>query len=235
MQATLKERRQVAEGTMCFEFDLGVESLVYRPGQFFNLDLIDPPYSDEKGSHRHFTILNSPNRPHTVSLATRMRDSAFKRSLAEMPLGGAVEIGSVGGNFTLPSDTSQHLVFLAGGIGITPFFCMSSYILEECLTYEVTLLYSNRDRAAAAFLLELQAFAEKSPAFDLVPIMTDDAGWQGETRMLGREVIASYVPEPATCLFMMAGPPAMNETLAGELASLGVPKEQVRADHFLGY
>ncbi len=235
MRATIINREQVAEGTMRFDYDLGGDSLDYRPGQFFNLDLIDPPYTDEKGSHRHFTILNSPNVKHTVSMATRMRDSAFKRSLAEMPLGSPVEIGRVGGNFTLPADNSRRLVFLAGGIGITPFYCMSSYIIEECLTFEVTLLYSNRDRASSAFLPELQALSKKSPAYDLVPIMTDDAGWEGESRMLGREVIASYVPEPAKCLFMVAGPPAMNEALTAELLALGVPQDQVRADHFLGY
>lgn len=235
MQATITGREQVAQGTMRFDYDLGDALLDFQPGQFFNIDLVDPPYTDDRGSHRHFTILNTPNERHRVSMATRMRDSAFKKSLAEMPLGSPVEIGNVGGRFTLPSDASQPLVWLAGGIGITPFFCMSSYIMEECLTYEVTLLYSNRDRGAAAFLTQLESFDAKNPAFKLVAIMTDDPGWDDESRRLDAEVIRSYVPEPEKCLFMMAGPPPMNDALTQELEGMGVNTAQIRADRFLGY
>ncbi len=235
MQAALSHREQVALGTTRFDFDLGEASLDFQPGQFINIDLIDSPYTDEKGNHRHFTILSSPHRRHGVSLATRMRDSAFKRSLRDMPLGAPVEIGKVGGNFTLPPDTGRPLVFLAGGIGITPFFCISTYVMEECSSYDITLLYSNRDVGSTAFLSELQSYDARNPSFRLVAIMTDDDAWEGEKRRLSAEVIEEYVADPAACFFMMAGPPAMNESLVGELASLGVPREQVKADHFLGY
>lgn len=235
MQAAISRREQVAEGTMRFDFDLGEATLDFQPGQFFNIDLVDAPYTDERGNHRHFTILNTPNEKHRVSMATRMRDSAFKKSLTKMPLGSPVEIGRVGGNFTLPSKTAKALVFLAGGIGITPVFSMSSYIMEECLTYRVTLLYSNRDRASTAFLKELESFDLRSPSFTLVAIMTDDPGWEGESRRIDAEVIHTYVPEPEKCLFMMAGPPAMNEALSAGLESLGIHPAQIRADHFLGY
>lgn len=235
MLAALRQREQVAEGTMRFDFDLGEASLDFQPGQFINIDLIDPLYTDENGNHRHFTILNSPHERHRVSIATRMRDSAFKRSLRDMPMGAPVEIGKVGGNFTLPENTGRPLVFLAGGIGITPFFCISTFIMEECSPYHVTLLYSNRDRSSSAFLSELQSFDARNPAFRLVAIMTDDDTWTGEKHRLDAEVIKGYISDPPACFFMMAGPPAMNEALAGELATLGVPREQVKADHFLGY
>ncbi len=235
LRAVLSQREQVAEGTVRFDFDLGDATLDFQPGQFFNIDLVDPLYTDERGSHRHFTILNSPHLAHRVSLATRMRDSAFKRSLRDMPLGSPVEIGDVGGNFTLPAGTSQPLVFLAGGIGITPFFCMSTFIMEECSPHQVTLLYSNRNRASAAFLSQLQSYDAQSPSFHLVAIMTDDEGWEGESRRLDAEVIKAHVADLTTCFFMMAGPQAMNEALSAELVSLGIPREQVKADHFLGY
>jgi ferredoxin-NADP reductase len=185
MRARIKEKREVAERTLMVVFDLLGEEVDFRPGQYFWVTLIDPPYDDEKGPRRHITVVTSPNERGVLGLCTRLRDSAFKRSLAELPVGAEVEVEQPKGEFALPEDTSRPYVFIAGGIGITVFRSMLLYIAEEKLPHRVTLVYSNRDRASAAFLDELEELERANPNLRLVLTMTQDPGW-GRRDQAGR-------------------------------------------------
>src|SRR3712207_4674062 len=156
MRATVKEKREVAKGTLLVVFDLGGEGVEFRPGQYFWVELLDPPYVDDKGARRHISVVTSPTERGVLGLATRLRDTAFKRSLAELPVGAEVDVEPPKGKFVLPEDTSRPYVFLAGGIGITVFRSMLRYIDDGDLPYDVTLVYSNRNRAETAFLDELE-------------------------------------------------------------------------------
>ena len=111
---------------------------------------------DEKGLRRHISLVTSPTEAGVVGLATRLRDTAFKRTLAQLEVGDEVAVEEPKGSFLLPEDTSAEYVFVAGGIGITVFRSMLRYIADERLPYRVTLVYSNRDRESAAFLDELE-------------------------------------------------------------------------------
>src|SRR6266581_7589873 len=168
MRAKIKEKREVAKGTLMVVFDLLGQEVDFKPGQYFWVTLIDPPYDDEKGPKRHISVVTSPNDRGVLGLCTRIRDSAFKRSLAELPIGAEVEVEEPKGTFLLPEDTDQRYVFIAGGIGITVFHCMLRYIAEEELPHRVTLVYSNRDRDSAAFLDELFELERANPNLRLV-------------------------------------------------------------------
>ena len=155
MKAKIAEKREVAKGTLYVVFDLLGHEVDFKPGQYFWVTLVDPPYDDEKGPKRHISVATSPNDRGVLALCTRLRDSAFKRSLAELPVGTEVEVEDPKGSFALPEDTDPPYVFIAGGIGITVFRSMLRYIGEEKLPHRVTLVYSNRDRESTAFLDEL--------------------------------------------------------------------------------
>jgi ferredoxin-NADP reductase len=159
VRAKVKEKREVAKGTLFVLFDLLGQEVDFRAGQYFWVTLLDPPYDDEKGPRRHISVVTSPNERGVLGLCTRLRDSAFKRSLAELPVGAAVEVEQPKGDFVLPDETDLPLVFLAGGIGITVFRSMLRSIVEERLSHRVTLVYSNRDRESTAFLDELTQLA----------------------------------------------------------------------------
>src|SRR6266576_4466093 len=116
MRARIKEKREVAKGTLMVVFDLLGHEVDFKPGQYFWVELLNPPYEDEKGSRRHISVVTSPNDRGVLGLCTRLRDSAFKRSLAEMPVGTAVEVEEPKGSFLLPEDTDQPYAFVAGGI-----------------------------------------------------------------------------------------------------------------------
>jgi ferredoxin-NADP reductase len=236
MRAQIKEKREVAKGTLLVTFDLIGEEVDFAPGQYFFVTLPNVGYQDDKGLRRHITVVTSPNEKGVLGFATRMRDSAFKRSLGELPVGAEVDVESPKGNFVLPENTSRPLVFVAGGIGITVFRSMLRYIREERLPYRVTLVYSNRDRESTAFLDELQELAQEIPDLRLILTMTQDPGWEGETRKVDSQFFEDYLGEDLNeYTFLVAGPPAMAEGVQEALEEAGVQDENVIVERYSGY
>jgi ferredoxin-NADP reductase len=236
MQARIKEKREVAKGTLLVTFDLLGAEVAFTPGQYFFVTLPDVGHQDAKGLRRHITVVTSPNERGVLGLATRMRDSAFKRSLGELPVGTEVEVEPPKGSFGLPADTSRPLVFVAGGIGITVFRSMLRFIREEGLPYRVTLIYSNRDRESTAFLDELQELERENQHFRLILTMTQDPGWEGESRRIDSQFFRDHLDGGLNeSTFLVAGPPAMTEGVQDALAGAGVEEENVIAEGYSGY
>jgi ferredoxin-NADP reductase len=236
MKAALKERREVAKGTLLVTFDLLGEEVDFRPGQYFFVTLLDPPYDDERGPRRHITVVTSPNDRGVLGLCTRLRDSAFKKSLQELPIGAEVEVEPPKGKFVLPEDSSRPLVFVAGGIGITVFWSMLQYIQEESLPHRVTLVYSNRNQEETAFLRELQELAQQNADFRLILTMTQDPEWRGETRKIDAGFFGDHIGGDLNdYTFMVAGPPPMVQAMQAALTEAGVDGEHVTAEKYSGY
>ena len=236
MRARITEKREVAKGTLLVTFDLLGQEVDFAPGQYFFVTLPDVGHQDERGLRRHITVVTSPNEKGVLGFATRMRESAFKRSLSELPVGAEVEVEPPKGTFALPEDASRPLVFVAGGIGITVFRSMLRYIHEEELPYRVTLVYSNRDRESAAFLDELHDLEKESPNLRLTLTMTQDPRWEGETRKIDSQFFKDYLGEDLNqYTFLVAGPPAMVEGVQRALDAAGVMEENVIAERYSGY
>ena len=121
-ETALTRSETVAEGTMAFHFAKPA-GFKFTAGQSMNVSLIDPPESDAKGNSRTFSIVSAPHENELV-IATRMRDTAFKRVLKGMPPGGRVGLRGPAGMFTLDPADARPAAYLAGGIGITPFVSM---------------------------------------------------------------------------------------------------------------
>jgi ferredoxin-NADP reductase len=233
MRATIKEKREVAEQTLLVVFDVGDDRPDFRPGAYFWVELPDRGHSDDKGLRRHITIVTSPTEQGVLGLATRIRDTAFKQTLAELQVGDEVEVEEPKGSFLLPEDTAPEYVFIAGGIGITVFRTMLRYIADERLPYRVTLIYSNRNRASAAFLDELESL--EIPGFRLVLTMTDEPDWGGETRHVDERFLRDHLGDDlGRFTYMVAGPPGMAKSV-GELLQGVVPEDRVSVDSFSGY
>jgi ferredoxin-NADP reductase len=234
MRATVAEKREVAKGTLFVRFAVD-DYPDYRPGAYFWVELPDRGHVDEKGLRRHISLATSPTERGVVGLATRLRDTAFKRTLAELEVGDEVQVEEPKGSFLLPEDTDEEYVFVAGGIGITVFRSMLRYIADEGLPYSVTLVYSNRDRESAAFLDELEEIERRADRVRVVLTMTDEPGWEGETRHLDADVLGELVGGLDGKTFLVAGPPQMAEAVAGSLTGAGLPDDRVLADKFSGY
>ena len=234
MRAVVRETRELAEGTLLALF--AVEDYPdYRPGAYFWVELPDRGHDDEKGLRRHISLVTSPTEHGVVGLATRLRDTAFKRTLAELEVGDEVQVEEPKGSFLLPEDTDVEYVFVAGGIGITVFRSMLRYIADSGEPYRVTLVYSNRDRSSTPFLDELAELEQRIPGLRVVLTMTDDEAWEGERRRVDPPMLADVLGGLDGRTFLVAGPPAMAEGVADSLREAGVPEERVRADRFSGY
>jgi len=234
MRAVVAEKREVAKGTLLVLFAVdGYPE--YRPGSYFWVELPDRGRTDEKGLRRHISLVTSPTDLGVVGLATRLRNTAFKQTLAELEVGDEVEVEEPKGSFLLPADTGAEYVFVAGGIGITVFRSMLRYVAAEQLPYRITLVYSNRDRESAAFLDELEELERRIAGLRVVLTMTDEAGWEGETRRIDAEVLGDLLGDLENRQFLVAGPPAMAQAVVDSLHGAGLAEDRVLADKFSGY
>jgi ferredoxin-NADP reductase len=235
VQARIKEKTEVAKRTLMVVFDLLGEEVDFVPGQYFWVELPDRGYHDERGLRRHITIVTSPNERGVLGLATRLRESAFKHTLSQLNVGDEVVVEEPKGDFQLPQDTSKEYVFVAGGIGITVFRSMLRYIAEENLPYRITLVYSNRDVESTAFLDEMQELEQQIEGMRMVLTMTDDPSWEGDSRRIDAEFLRELVGDLNGPTYLVAGPPAMVNSVADSLEAAGVAEDQVLRSRFAGY
>src|SRR5438876_11912968 len=138
----LLSRVEVAAGTMAFHLEKPLQ-FDFKPGQSADITLSNPPETDSEGNTRTFSIASSPFE-NQLGFATRMRDTAFKRTLKKVALGTDVKIGALMGSFTLHKNSAKPAVFLAGGIGITPFVSIVRQADHDRLPHKLHLFYSNR-------------------------------------------------------------------------------------------
>lgn len=234
MIAQLKDRRVVGLGTMQFDFEV-LEPFTFKPGQYVVLKLINPPPMDAKGDQRFFSINNTLSQKNLIQITTRLTDSTFKKYLQEAPLGTELEIKNIAGSFVLPEDTSKPLVFIAGGIGVTPYLSMLSFIDEQKLTYNITFLYSNRNKESTAHLEKLEQIAHRNPNIKIIFIMTEEEGWTGEKRKIDRNLIKEYFPKLNDNTFYVVGPPPMVGAVRQALSEIGVADSNIKFENFTGY
>jgi ferredoxin-NADP reductase len=217
---------------MAFHFSRPA-GFAHQAGQSVLLTLLDPPHTDAQGDSRTFTIASAPHEAELM-IATRMRDSAFKRVLRSARPGMRVRIEGPSGVMVLHDDASRPAVFLAGGIGVTPFLSMARNAAQRRLPHHLYLFYSNRRPQDAAFLDELQHMADSK--FHLIATMTEPAeAWKGETGFIQRELLERHLPDPRNPVYYLAGPPAMTMAMEAMLGELGVSAGEIRSEEFYGY
>lgn len=227
----------VAEGTTLFRFakPAGFE---FRAGQSVDVTLIAPPETDAEGNTRSFSLVTTPQED-TLAFATRMRNTAFKRTLGQMPEGTEINMDGPFGSFFLHENARRPAVFLAGGIGITPFHSIISDATERGLPHQLILFFSNRRPEDAPFLAELQALETQNPNFTFLPTMTDMAkstqSWTGTTGYIDKEMVQQHVDMNAMPIFYLAGPAAMVSAMRLLLNSAGVSNDDIRTEEFSGY
>lgn len=233
LEAPLVERREVAADTMAFRFHVNGHPPAFRAGQACDITLPD-------GRTHAFALASSPANPRTVMIAARMRDTPFKQTLRDLPFGAAIHIGPPTGDFVLPERGTTPVVFLAGGIGITPFRSMLKSMLDTGDRRPVTLLYSVPTPQAAAFLDELEGW-RATLDLTLVPTLTKletgGANWAYEEGRIDAAMVRRHVRADllAKATVYVSGPPRMVEDMAALVAELGVPAARTKLDKFWGY
>jgi len=237
VRTRLIRREPLAEGTMAFHF-ARPPGFTFQAGQNVMVTLIDPPEDDAQGPMRAFTIASAPHEADLV-IATRMRDTAFKRVLRSAPPGAEVEIDGPNGEMVLHEDAARPAVFLAGGIGITPFLSMARDAAHRALPHRISLFYGNRRPEDAAWLEELRALERRNPNYKIVAAMSEAnksaRAWDGEKGFIDRAMLERHLPDLKAPLYYFAGPPAMAMAMQDMLAGAGIDAADMRSEEFYGY
>ncbi len=234
MVGKIIDKKEVAQGTLQVTFEVK-EDFTFKPGQYIFVTLTKLNYPDERGPKRQFSIVNSPEDKGKIIITTRITESGFKKTLNELPQGSEVELGPIAGAFVLPDDISRPLVLIAGGIGITPYMSMLRHIQKNNLSYNITLVYSNRNQSSTAYLNELKQLANQIPNLKLILTMTDDPNWTGEKRIVDVNFIKEYFPNVNENLYFVVGPPAMVDAVQRALLEAGVDISSIKIENFTGY
>jgi ferredoxin-NADP reductase len=231
----LIRKEDVAEGTMAFYLEKP-EDFTYLPGQHPTFQILNPSETDEEGDSRTFSFITIPSDKE-IGFATRMRDTAFKRILKNAELGLEMAIKNPRGSMVLPTDPNRPLVFLAGGIGITPLISMIREASSQKSAQKITLFYANRTIAQAAFFTQLEELAKENPNFTFVPVMTqEDANiWHGETGHITSELVKKYVPSTDNTLFYLAGPTGMVSAMTQILTESGIDSLFIKSEDYGEY
>lgn len=233
----LKHRKEVAHETTAFHFDKP-PGFTFIPGQAGDFTLDNPPENDAEGNKRAFSLASAPYEDDLV-IATRMRNTAFKRCLKTIPLGTAFTLDAPWGELTLHEDSSIPAVFLTGGIGITPVRSIVLQATHDRLAHKLVLFYSNHRPEDAVFLDELTAAENANPYFTLVATMTkmqkSSRPWHGATGIIDKAMLTRTIGDLSIPIYYITGPPAMVSAMQTLLTQSGVKPANIRAEEFSGY
>ena len=233
----LMGREKIATDTMAFHISKP-RGFEHKAGQWIRLTLPDSDAADSKDTSRILSIVSAPHETQ-LTVATRITDSAFKRDLVKMPVDTEMHLAGPSGSFTLHDDPARPAVFIAGGIGITPFMSMVRHATHSNSGHKITLFYSNREPSAAAFLSELEDLQRSNPNFRLIATMTNlgkaSESWNGEADQINQEMLARHLPDFGASKYYCVGPAFMVAATKEMLKAAGVIDENMTFEQFTGY
>lgn len=232
----LKRKTRLAPDIMDFVLTPS-RPLTYAPGQYLECTL-DHPRADDRGNRRFFTLASSPTEQ-AVRLGVRFyrQGSTYKRALAALDARTMLVGAQVAGDFTLPRNPSRKLVFIAGGIGITPFRSMLKYLLDTKQRRDIVLLYSNKTEQDIIYrdvLNEAQARLGIKTLYALTDLAAIPASWPGHRGRVTAETLPQLVPDYRERTFYLSGPPELVRGYERTLRELGVARHQIKQDRFAG-
>ena len=218
-------------GIMTFYFK-SAHSFRYNAGQFIELTI---PHNnpDDRGIKRWFTLSSSPSQE-LLSITTKIsadNGSSFKKALQALVVGDELTMSDAMGDFVLPKLEQTPLIFVAGGIGITPFHSMLQWMIDTGERRPIKFIYAVRTENEIVFLDTFR----KAKQHVTVIVSEPSAAWGGEQGRVDSEKIVGLEKPTDTTLIYLSGPEAMIETLAEQLVASGLRKNQLVTDNFPGY
>lgn len=208
--------------------------ITFQPGQYMEWTM-DLPHMDGRGNRRTFSIASSPTEEQ-VMLGVKFYEpsSTYKTALKAFKPGDILVAGQLAGDFVLPTDQKEKLVFIAGGIGITPFRSMLKYIIDTGQKRDIVMIYAVSDPSEVAYsdvLKEAEAHGIR-----IIRLLTSEKApksWKGSTGKLTAELLAKEIPDHRERAFYLSGPQPMIEGLKSTIKNLGARK--IKTDYFTGY
>ncbi len=199
------------------------EKFTWQPGQYAYITL--------GKITKQFTIANSPTEEF-IQITTRIRkESEFKQNLDSLEIGSEIESRAPFGAFIIDKNITNN-IFLAGGIGITPFRSMIKYNIDNKLGIKMTLIYSNSD-SDHVFKRELDKWQKENDFIKIEYIDTSLVGRIDKLKIL--EFIGNCKLEIKNCMFWSVGPNTFANAMEDILDEMKIPQDRVKTEKFIGY
>lgn len=201
--------------------------LTWQPGQYIHYTL---PHenADDRGDERWFTISSAPFE-NDVWITTRIMEqngSSFKETLQSLTPGDVITVDEPEGDFVI-DNLDQQYVFIAGGIGITPFRSIISQLHHAGKDLKAELLYANRDETSIPFKDELEAISQAHKDFTITYFIGEDR--------IDESVIREYAVRFSDPIFYVSGPEPMVEAFEALFKEIGIDENNSKFDYFPGY
>ncbi len=223
----LKEKTKLTDDVYDFVFTAD-KKLNFKAGQYLEWTF-GHKNTDTRGNRRYFTIASSPteNEIRIGIKFSKKRGSSFKREISDMKIGDKIVASQLAGDFTMPKDTGKF-VFIAGGVGITPFRSMIKYLIDTNQKMDIVLMYS--DKKTNDFVYK-DVFKKAVGELGLKAIYFET---EKEGRMTA-DVIKKRIPDYKERIFFLSGPHGMVSNFEKSLAEMKLPKKQIKVDYFPGF
>ncbi|MDX1535370.1 MAG: RnfABCDGE type electron transport complex subunit D [Candidatus Spechtbacterales bacterium] len=223
VKMSLVGKEKEAENVFSFWFK-PKKKINFEAGQFFEWT-VNHKNPDSRGIRRYFTIASSPTEDNfLISMKVPNEASTFKRKLLSMKPGDSVIATGPMGDFNLPEDKDVKLVFIAGGIGVTPFRSMIKYMIDKNLNYNVDLIYLATSEDEFSFS---DLFKEAKDKLNFNIFYT--------TERLNKDIFNKYTNNLDNKIFYISGPESMVRNTSKILENSGVDKRRIKRDYFPGY
>jgi predicted ferric reductase len=193
--------------------------LRFRPGQFAFFTILDDAVTSEP---HPFSIASSPRDPSLHVVVKALGD--YTADLMSIVPGASVEVEGPYGRFSYLDVSNPRQIWIAGGIGVTPFLSMARSL--DPVGYEIDFYYCTEQAEEAYFQTELFEIGDRDRRFRVVPVRTVSLGH------ISAEDILGVSPDLIAIDILLCGPPAMNRNLIAQFMQIGVPGHQIHAEDF---
>jgi predicted ferric reductase len=221
----VSEVRQEAKDIWSLFFE--GEKIAYNPGQFMFIQLLR---GGRLSSPHPFTISSAPTGKQLSITPRELGD--FTATIKDTRPGDLAYIDAPYGVFSFTGYDIGDLVFVAGGIGITPFISMLRYVRDKQLDKTITLFWTNRNEDRFCFRDELNIMEEEMPGFEALFFVSGDSKSSGSDKRLSGSVIKEHLGSLGDKDFFICGPPSMTKAIVDDLRELGVTAAKIHVELF---
>jgi len=203
----------------------------FRPGQFLNVAF----GIGGARMHRSYSISSSPNERDFIELTIKREErGAVSRHIHDLiNLGDTILAAGPVGKFVFDGTGADSIVLIAAGVGITPLMSIMCYLTERAWAGDIYFIYGCRTPADFVFAKRLTELERRNAKLHMAVAMSN-AGpdWKGARGRISKELLTQAVPNLASRLVHLCGPPAMMNATKALLAELGVPADKVKTETF---
>ena len=233
----LKEKIKIAPDIYDFIFSVN-QKFSYKPGQYMEWTFRHNK-PDGRGNRRYFTLASSPTENEIrVGIKFYENSSSFKKSMLATNPGSKIIASQLAGDFYLPNDLNKKFLFIAGGIGITPFRSIIKYLLDTNQKRDAVLFYANK-KASDIIYQDVFDKANEQLQIRTIYTLTDKAqippDWNGKAGYVDEQMIMQEVPDYKERVFYLSGRHSMVSSFEKTLSKIGVSKSQIITDFFPGF